>query len=1098
MSKNKELFDALNDLDTLQHKRESLRNNALDSLLALDPASTPEQFIAAVKSHKEFWGNGLIDAIEADTLDPEHATHSLKTIQRLAAEQRVKLGLKSVEQDTLVWILTHNTPEIRAYLATKKSNFGPLDKIPGWLASEPAPAPAVAAGISPAAASAPVNKSVDALPDASIDKIKKEANERLFFLLMTKVTDTHVLDELLNPAQRQAALSKLGYPANITFELTENIEQLIENKRTHMHVKAAKAGIDHYIEQLSEEQILNFKEALESDDTAQFNDQLDEAFKDKLGEEGLKQATAKVALRYIQSVVPEQDNLDTDLLAILNEADFDSFRAKLFDLPTLELLNEELLSKENVALVRKALLHGEILKAEANDLDSLLALDSPDPLAKVRDVLQNKFKLKLHDWIKDSDLKDIKQWARERAFMLLLEHESPYAPRQHKELIQGFKQLSGTLQRKILHDEKAIINLVRAQTPTAVGLLLGHEINNAKKIADENQLLAETRGLLYGIHNKEIARFLALHPGAFSVDQGRIDKVNDLLVQQDPVDPNNAPKLFKKLSEGSNYEDVCKKLIGLFDLENDDLSTLNKESVIKQQEKNEALINAYHALPPERNAQKRLITFLMYSDLKIDGNALKRIQVKLESSLTYEEFKSKLELEKDLSKPINDALLKEFHADLFSELKQEEMRINFDSPNKDLIKRAIKRSHDQVNELKSKFEVLTKNADKLEPLTKVSDIHLMNPAFQGQARDESSQQLKRFKELAHQSDLIVDQLHRMKAELLGMNNATPETHHDSSLDKSFRKLDQEIDEQIQQIDQRLEFYEVLQKKLHGDDTTVGVLQTLEDAAQGKKTFVHQFKEVACSVVNRSDLEGVLEDKKSGKEVYARTVVGSAEVIAGGNATALPWLLADKLSDDQVLVYDYKHTTAAKAEFRGIFTEEHKPNNPTEPEGKFAVRKFPTGRPSKELQDAQVKFSLALAVQSLASLDSLPTADKPIKLQGNDATQLRFLYAAFMSLGVEKKAVYVDSSAFNPEAEHGAVWGFNNNSAKVTLFDTRKSMVDEAAARLKQEQNRKNDTTGERKKVDEGVKSATQTYKQKTELLKEAQEKVDKDGPAPKV
>ncbi|MFI4919318.1 MAG: hypothetical protein ACHP65_07160 [Legionellales bacterium] len=114
MSKNRELFAALHDVDVLSNQDADLRNKALDGLLQADPSDV-DAFRSALVKHKAFWegfaggimqtpqpvpADAVVPMVPApdffttdDFLDP--ATQpSFQQIHQLAAEQRVQLGLK--------------------------------------------------------------------------------------------------------------------------------------------------------------------------------------------------------------------------------------------------------------------------------------------------------------------------------------------------------------------------------------------------------------------------------------------------------------------------------------------------------------------------------------------------------------------------------------------------------------------------------------------------------------------------------------------------------------------------------------------------------------------------------------------------------------------------------------------------------------------------------------------------------------------------------------------------------------------------------------------------------------------------------------------
>lgn len=131
-------------------------------------------------------------------------------------------------------------------------------------------------------------------------------------------------------------------------------------------------------------------------------------------------------------------------------------------------------------------------------------------------------------------------------------------------------------------------------------------------------------------------------------------------------------------------------------------------------------------------------------------------------------------------------------------------------------------------------------------------------------------------------------------------------------------------------------------------------------------------------------------------------------------------VSEKIPEDQIAVYDIKHSS----KHVGRFTEEYI-DHEGEFQGEFKVVQFPqSSTPSNEVEGAKIAFSLAMVIQALVSMDSPPSEENPLELNGNNAEELRYLWTALICLGnsndprmgFDAKAIKVNSETFNPAEE----------------------------------------------------------------------------------
>ncbi len=321
MAKNKEFFDALEEIAGSAKNDETLRNElakVLDDILKTDP-SDPDAFRKIIAEHQEFWdehdpslmefseglffGPSTEEYLESDDfLDSNDPINSFQKLHQLAAEQRVKLGLEKSDTDTLVAILKNNPEECRAYIESKKPALGNFSEgnVHGWLKEEYTPT------IPPKA----INKSTGVLSDGAIKKIKEQASELLLLKLIKNCENQQLLKDLLtanSKTEAEHAANAIGFPTEgngeLSYPLSDEIEEALDDIIQELEEEAAKAGFDGYVQSLSHDALLAKKNGLESTTAAGFKNSLDEPYKTYLPESEWERAQGVLGARYLQAVL---------------------------------------------------------------------------------------------------------------------------------------------------------------------------------------------------------------------------------------------------------------------------------------------------------------------------------------------------------------------------------------------------------------------------------------------------------------------------------------------------------------------------------------------------------------------------------------------------------------------------------------------------------------------------------------------------------------------------------------------------------------------------------------------------------------------------
>ncbi|CZG77434.1 TPA: interaptin [Legionella pneumophila subsp. pneumophila] len=1154
---NKQLYDVLSDLSKLAQEDEVLRNKALDDILKADP-SKPDEFRKAIKDNEDFWKKypvpnfghlmtheteltGLIGFRQQTPipgyftsdkfLDSQDTIHSFQKMHQLAAEQRVKLGLVKSDVDTLVAILKNNPEECRAYIESKKPGLGNFSEgnVHGWLKEEYTPT------IPPKA----INKSTGVLSDEAIKRIKEQARDLLLLKLINSSENTQLLKDLrdaMSKPEAERAANALGFPTegNGVLFLSREVVDALEERVEKLEQEAAKAGFDSYVQSLSHDALLAKKDGLESTTAAGFKNSLDEPYKTYLPESEWERAQGVLGARYLQAVLSSGTQ---NLKDALNAKDANALIAELKKPALLGPHDyiDKAVTEENLGSLKKNMMKSFInnIKDETNlkALDALKALDGAKNLDKFKEVL-GKLGITPADWVKDTDLKDMKQWARARQFELEINRVSSLGSGAHSKLMSTLTQLPVEKQREILAKPQQLRHLMNAYESHVAEHYLGKNASGIAELLTENKRLEGFRA----IHNAEVARVLANFKPEITLNDKQVAAINQALTTA-----NSNPNTYTQATDYKTLIDAIKTQSGLvnqkdfynaFNLNDDGRaftsSTPRKDEMSKQQQHNQHIYAEYNSTSNSGNKKLLAVLLSIEKPVTFSKDIVNRFLRPLKDSETPQEYADRLFGENPTNpanKKFKDDLLRELTPTLFNEIKNDLRKQELLDTNPANVMSAIKALSTELESIKGITGPIRTNADKLKFINDIDPVHLYNPTFQGTARSKAAQMKERYEGLSRDCELVVDQLRRQVIALEGHLKSLPKDGQFKAAGltleqkEEIKKLRTDLQAELDAVRKDLDFYKKIQGKLET------IVKEVDVAAKGKMHYYYNSEGIKRHPpVSRDQIPPL-------PNVPNPSLRSSTTATTGSNGRIQEFLVGEKIPEGQIVVVDVSHKTAPKSgapvETIGRYTQDNNvPDQVTSKKGeiskvpgsKFEILQFPTQVPPPNppsgdpLVEAKVNFSMAMAADILASLDSPPTKDKPIRLRGSNPEELEYLYTALVILGEKnpkfkfnRDAIEVNSAVFHPDNVKGRLWGFSSNSLYSQVFTNTglteaQNIIQSKIKHMQQMTDEKFSPQKEREKVDSKVQEITDKQsKMKKELNpvhKTTERTIEQEGPAP--
>lgn len=1168
MPMNKHFYDMLSDLSLLAREDEVLRNKALDAILQADP-SKPDEFRKAIKDNEDFWkkfpvstgGHLMTHQTEGARrkkkpipnyftsdkfLDSTDTTHSFQKMHQLVAEQRVRLGLVKSDTETLVAILKNNPDECRAYLASKPDIFSDLSQTSGWQPD------VTLAPLPPATVGKKGNKSTNILSDLAIGEVKKEASQLLLLQLINGSEDQQLLSNLLSAGTKPAvegAANALGFPTEgnglLSHPLSHEISIALTDRITELKEKAAKSGFEGFVNSLSDKQLLDFGEHLEKDNQG-FKDSLPAPFKTDMADTDLDWAKGVLGVKHLQVALASKEGDIRPIIEALKTKDEGELKTKLNTLMGNHDYIDLSVTKENLGPIKKAMFQNVVNRM--TKLEQLKALDETKSLAKFQEAL-GKLGITPNDWVKDSDLKDMKQWIRSRQLELQVKSVSQLGSTVHSKLFSVFKDLPVDKQREILEKPEQLRDILNAKEKHIAEHYLGKDAKGIDELVAENTRLSAFRE----IHNSEIARVLANFKPDIKLSDDQVKEINKALHE---AKISAHPDTFTNVGKYKSLIDKIKDQVGTvdtekfykeFNLNHDGSAFINPppntvtQKIESQHKFNEKLMDEYSTLA--KPFQKVMDLFLkLEKTYTLDQTALSGkptslivgdIVAKINNSNSAQELIDKLVTPNPHTAPLTPEqvklkknLTREITPSVFDEMKNTARRAQFLSSKIDTVRTAFKEVVAGLEEIQKNHKPITDSKAKLQFINGIDPVHLYNPSFQGTAKSKAVEMRERYQKMSKDNTLTVDQLRRQVIALEGyLANLPDDNQFKAPLSPEqkelIKQLRTDLEKELKAVREDLKFYETVQKNLGK------ILEAVDVAAKGKQHYFYNPEGVTRHPPISPNEISTLPKLSGTPSISPHT-----SVTTHSTGTIKDYLLGERVPEGKIQPVDVSHKTKTQdgrsIEYVGRYTAD--PNAPSQvtskkgetsrvPGGKYEVLQFPNQDPPPQtreeqiaLAEARVKFAMTMAIDILSNLDAPPSKDKPLVLRGSNEEELKYLYTAFVVLGENnpklkfgKDAIEVNSAVFNPDHEKGRLWGFKGDSLYSSVFTNKNltsvsTIVDNKIKHMQTISEEKFGGIKERKKVDSKVEELTEKQSQMKKALqavhKTTEETIEQVGPAP--
>ncbi|MGM9453818.1 hypothetical protein ACTAZI_10835 [Legionella bozemanae] len=585
--KNKILYDLITDprLAAMTGAEAEKRDKALEAILA---AKDAVELRKAVVLHGEFWAvlnpdikpnprstwqanaPGFLGGVAPDAFFSDDTFLSstvvdcpLSKIQLAAAEYRVKFGISAItDQDTLLQILSHNTEECRAYLATKVPT---ITATHGW---KPSVKPALVGNVQPP----DTNDSTNILPDAAIIRAKKQVANQF----LTKVVNEARADKLQqledlithknDPVRLKAAMEALGIPVGpqlfdrLDLTLEAAVTARIKTLKDEAAVAKFKEELQKFEDGLKKPEDLLKETALLNTNMATFRDTVGGRFPPPPPDDYINRAKAngdvqtlvedmhkRLCVKYVEERlkkgpdVPAPINV-AHMAEVLKETTHGGIKNKIQThnfIPEAEIRDLAIVDNPEQNRLFKAALVKRYVKELTGTPNKALLEKLAKPGTDIKEI-RRELAAKIGNGIteghleclQDSDLKEIKDHARFEAFKLLVGEGN------HSKLIDAFSSLPDKKQQELLNLKPENLRFIlNAQTKEQLKHYLGKDVNGKDDylagIVTENK----NNAFFKQIHNSEIAKILADYkPPITGMDDAKVKAINDFLLSKRTID----------------------------------------------------------------------------------------------------------------------------------------------------------------------------------------------------------------------------------------------------------------------------------------------------------------------------------------------------------------------------------------------------------------------------------------------------------------------------------------------------------------------------------------------------------------------------------
>ncbi|HHF7375191.1 hypothetical protein [Legionella bozemanae] len=920
-TKNAQLLLALKNSTELGKQKPLDRNKALDEILAVELGTpiTPEQaekFKTAVIKHLDFWiavdarvkpdgfsvwanwapkvlgGKSSTDNHKTnDFLDTNDLLDTFLQMKQAAAEERVKFGLSSADENVLIDILKHNGQQCREYLAEKLRSEVKLNEIPGW---------------------DPSNENV--LSTAALMNIKTEAANDLLLKLLDKpdLKESKIFKKLIDAhtsgvtANVQAAARELAKEAGIVDPtaldafakaLTKDLTKAITDKADARHKALEKAEhlaefkqqLKDYESKLTPDVLVGKGALLNRNDGAfltelcsvhelpagPYNNGLIQAEPEiqnlvkemhkrlcaKYVEEKLKRVAAPINVVHMADAIKENrggGHLKTALQQFIPGEGEIHDRAVLESSAKFKAALVKRYVKELTGTPNKALL--EKLAKPETDIKEIRR----ELAAKIANGVTHEHL----ECLQDVDLKEIKEHARLEAFKLLVGEGN------HSKLIAAFSSLPDKKQQELLNLKPENLRFIlNAQTKEQLKHYLGKDVNGKDDYLDGIVTENKNNAFFKQINNTEIAKILASFdkPPITDMNDAKVKKINDFLFSKRGDDlAQHADysavinKLFKKSGIADNVANR-KAFYNAFNLNDNGTAFTTPPGVsatntvtdrIKRDHGYNQLLhtklNAVRTTPPLQPGYEKLLDVLLRvektAQFNPDHTNSDDVRDKFYNSPTLEAFLAEPEVA-----TIRDKLKETLSSDEFNAIRKE-LKANKAASNDHnataQLEKDIKEGQKAHKQISEKTLALFERMQKIRVIRGISAELGVNgakaPEFVGLSQEKLRGFDNNYKKLQKECLDSIAYLEQAQKELEALKPTIPvrltppppatakQIKERDEVIKNARALEKDIDQRLNIIQVRLDDYRKVYKV-----TTEEILPALEKASRSSERVTYQ-------------------------------------------------------------------------------------------------------------------------------------------------------------------------------------------------------------------------------------------------------------------
>lgn len=800
------------------------------------------------------------------------------------------------------------------------------------------------------------------------------------------------------------------------------------------------------------------------------------------------------------------DKAPIELLAELEESAKDANKTKF--LAAITKLDEEL---SDPTLIDKDLIWSTIkdkITVQKNNSmalavkalqDKLRAIGSKDALKLQK--IDEDFKVlvamipessSLLPYLTPTDITNLKETARLRRFEIQLQRISYLGAGAHPTLSKIFTQLPAADQRHFMSNYTSSSVLSADYLPRRIinSTNKAYIEHYLPKIAD-NPLIAllveenERNSLFSKIYNVEAARILASIQPSVTLSSEQIILFNKALFVKIDFDDVQYIALVKTIVPS-------KDLYQAFGLNDEGTKVIDKKKQTDINKQNNYNLGLYTS--SNDNAMLLKFLFAIRKNADVNESDIKQIEQIFNESLDFKQFFDAIASISSIDHnavKLNEAILNQISPALFHAIRNDIRKTIFKKNNPAKVGEVLKQVKEELKNIQKSHVEFSAFRKKMVFIFAIDEVHLFNPLFQSKAHEMK----RKYKELAQQCDVIVDKLRQDSIALQDAIESMPPP--DDATSKAMNTLYAKLNKEIEDIKKQLEFFESAQNKMSGSN---GILKAME-AVNGYRRYVYDSKGITTGVIEK--------EKLAAQGIHSANLVEPTVAYVSTEGEIAHFHLEEQPKEGAVRYFDVHHLSQQKIEAKGRFIYE--PSSHTSSKslnGRFEVVQFPRqvlakGEKGAEnedaLNEARVNFSMAMATQILATMDSPPTKKNPLRLQGVNKGELAYLWTALVILGEKGSKMrfssdaLVTGAAFELSTQKG--WfGFTKDSLYNTVFKKHGALVKDPVAATCSQANKRFSSQKAQQNI-KGVEKATQFFKGKLTHTKESVEKHKKDeGP----